>query len=66
MLYKRRLGVLHENNPEKWRIVTQHHLLTGYALELSPNFVDNKIQFPRTIQKRRRKKTFETPPIFDE
>ena len=49
MLNKRSLGVLHENNPEMWRIVSPHHLLTGYALDVSPNFVDNKIQVPRSI-----------------
>ena len=50
MLNKRSLGVLHENNPERWRIVTPHHLLTGYELEVSPNFLDNKIKAPNTIQ----------------
>ena len=50
MLNKRSLGVLHENNPERWRIVTPHHLLTGYEQEVSPNFLDNKIKVPNTIQ----------------
>ena len=27
-----------------------HHLLTGYALEVSPNFLENKIKVPNTIQ----------------
>lgn len=50
MLNKRSLGVLHETNPEMWRVVTPHHFLTGHALKVSPKFIENKVAVSKTIQ----------------